>query len=195
MNGFSPTQRWSLVHNLGPLPFGRVGVQPYSGPMRVGAIAALLPSGEAYRRTDFIVLRGEESKYAVVAITRAESEPLFSPITSVEVLALPETCVYVERPAVDPANRSALAETAHELGIGPEGTLVVKGMYDHVNFIYHPHPLVWRVVEVAPPEPPKLYGLAQQILSYADLPPIRLELERIEVRHLAKSVHPVAYLV
>ncbi len=67
---------------------------------------------------------------------------------------------------------------------------MVKGMYDHVNFIYHPHPLVVRVIEVAPPEPPKLYGLAQQVLSYADLPPIRLELERIEVRHLAESVHP-----
>ena len=101
--------------------------------MTVDAIAALLLSREVYRRTDFIVLRGEESKYAVVAITRAESEPLFSPITSVEVLALPETCVYVDRPAVDPANRSALAQTAHELGIGPEGTLVVKGMYDHIN--------------------------------------------------------------
>src|SRR5260370_23016725 len=110
------------------------------------ALAARLPTGGPYRRTDFIVLRGEESKHAVVAITRAESEPLFSPITSVEVLALPETCIYVERPAVDPANRSALAQTRHELGIGPEGTLLLKGMYDHVNFIYHPHPLVVRVV-------------------------------------------------
>ncbi len=195
MNDLSPAQRWSSVQNLVPLPYRRVSVQPYAGPMTVDAIAALLLSREAYRRTDFIVLRGEESKSAVVAITRAESEPLFSPITSVEVLSLPETCVYVERPAVDPANRSALAETAHELGIGPEGTLVVKGMYDHVNFIYHPRPLVVRVVEVAPPEPPKLYGLAQQVLSYADLPPIRLELERIEVRNLAERVHPLAYLV
>src|SRR5260370_38176763 len=68
-------------------------------------------------------------------------------------------------------------------------------MYDHVIFIYPPLPLVVRVVEAAPPEPPKLYGLAQQVLSYADLPPIRLELERIDVRDLAESVHPVAYLV
>ena len=195
MNDISPPHRWSSARNLVPLPYRRVSVQPYSGPMTVDAIAALLLGREAYRRTDFIVLRGEESKYAVVAITRAQSEPLFSPITSVEALALPETCVYIEREAVDPANRSALAQAAHEQGVGPEGTLVVKGMYDHVNFIYHPHPLVVRVVEVAPPEPPKLYGLARQVLSYADLPPIRLALERIEVRDLAESVHPVAYLV
>jgi len=159
------------------------------------AITTLLLSREAYRRTDFIVLRGEHEQTAIVAITRAESEPLFSQITSVEVLALPETCVYTERDAVDPANRSALAEVAHELGIGSQGTLVVKGLYDHVNFIHHPDPLVVRVIEVAPPEPPKLFGLATQVLSYADLPPIRLELERIEVRNLAESVHPSTYLV
>ncbi len=40
-----------------------------------------------------------------------------------------------------------------------------------------------------------MYGLAKQVLSYADLPPIRLELERIEVLDLAKTVHPSAYLV
>src|SRR6266699_2362377 len=70
-----------------------------------------------------------------------------------------------------------------------------RDLYDHINFIHHPKPLVVGVVEVAPPEPPKLYGLARQVLSYADLPPIRLELERIEVRELAESVHPSAYLV
>ena len=186
---------WRSVQNLVPLPYRRVSVQPYHGPMTEDAISTLLLSREAYRRTDFIVLRGEGTQTAVVAITRAESEPLFSQITSVEVLALPETCVYTERESVDPANRSALAQLAHELGIGPEGTLVVKGLYDHVNFIHHPKPLLVQGVEVASPEPPKLYGLARQVLSYADLPPMRLELERIEVRELAESVHPAAYLV
>src|SRR5260370_35420421 len=112
MNDLSPAQRWASAHNLVPLPYRRVSVQPYSGPMTVDAIAALLLSREAYRRTDFIVLRGEESKYPVVPITLAESDPLFSPIPSIEVLALPETRIYVERPAVDPPNPSALAQTA-----------------------------------------------------------------------------------
>jgi hypothetical protein len=195
MIDLSQTQTWRSVQNLVPLPYRRVSVQSYSGAMTVEAISQLLLSREAYRRTDFIVLRGADAETAVVAITRAESEPLFSQITSVEVLALPETCVFVHRPAVDTANRSALAEVAHELGIGSTGTLVVQGLYDHVNFIHHPHPLRVRVVEVAPPEPPKLYGLARQVLSYADLPPIRLELERIEVRDLASTVHPVSFLV
>jgi hypothetical protein len=181
--------------NLVPLPYRRVSVQPYAGPMTAAAIESLLLEREAYRRTDFVVLKGQDRETAVVIITRAESELLFSRVTSVEVLALPDTCVYVERPQTDPANRSALAEVAHELGVGPEGTVVVEGLYDHVNFIHHPDPLVVRVVEVAPPEPPKLYGLARHVLSYADLPPIHLELERIEVTDLARTVQPAAYLV
>ena len=191
----SQTQTWGSVQNLVPLPYRRVSVQRYDGPMTVEAISRLLLSREAYRRTDFIVLRGAGEETSVVAITRAESEPLFSQITSVEVLALPESCTFVYRPEVDTGNRSALAEVAHDLGIGPDGTLVVQGLYDHVNFIHHPRPLLIRVVEVAPPEPPKLYGLARQVLSYADLPPLRLELERIEVRDLAERVHPASYLV
>lgn len=202
MSQLTHIQSWKSVKNLVPLPYRRVSVQHYDGPMTVDAITTLLLSREAYRRTDFIVLRGEGTQTAVVAIvsvprtaSRAESEPLFSQITSVEVLALPDTCVYAKCPDIDPANRSALGQTAYELGIGAEGTLIVEGLYDHVNFIHHPDPLVIRVVEVAPPEPPKLYGLAKQVLSYADLPPIRLELERIEVLDLAESVHPSAYLV
>lgn len=188
-------QAWRDTRNLTPLPYRRVSVQPYHGAMSEAAIVQLLLGREAYRRTDFVVLRGADGQTAVVAITRAESEPLFSPITSVEVLALPDRCAFVERPEVDPANRSALAGVAHELGVGATGTLVVQGLYDHVNFIHHPEPLVVRVVEVAPPEPPKLYGLARHVLSYADLPPIRLELERIEVRALAAGIQPPAFLV
>jgi len=195
MLDLSHNQTWKSLQNLVPLPYRRVSVQRYTGQMTEEAISSLLLSREAYRRTDFIVLSGTEGEAAVVAITRAENEPLFSRITSVEVLALPDTCTFVHRPDVDTANRSALADVAHDEGIGPEGTIVVQGLYDHVNFIHHPDPLLVRVVEVAPPEPPKLFGLARHVLSYADLPPIRLQLERIEVRDLANTVRPTSYLV
>src|SRR5258708_20188497 len=131
MMNLSQTQTWRAVQNLVPLPYRRVSVQHYDGPMTANAITTLLLSRDAYRRTDFIVLRGEGAQTAVLAITPSQSEPLFSQITSGEVLALPETCVFVERPAGDPANRSALAEVAHELGIGPAGTLVVHALYHH----------------------------------------------------------------
>jgi len=183
------------MKNLVPLPYRRVSVQPYTGEMTEAAIRAHLMGRETYRRTDFIVLRQGEAT-AVVAVSAPDRESLFSPINSVEILALPETCLFVEAPDTDPANPSALAAKAHELGIGPGGTLVVRGKYEHVNFIHHPDPLVIRVIEVAPPEPPKLFGLAQHVLSYADLPPIRLELERIDLNDLAGGISDAeAFLV
>ena len=39
------------------------------------------------------------------------------------------------------------------------------------------------------------FGLIEHVLSYADLPPIKLELERIELRDLAARTHPKAFLV
>ena len=182
------------MKNLVPLPYRRVSVQPYAGEMTEAAIHAHLLGREAYRRTDFVVLRQGEAT-AIAVITAPDREALFSPIDSVEVLALPEACVFAEDSEIDPANPSALAAKAHELGIGVEGTLVVLGQYGHVNFIHHPDPFVIRVVEVAPPEPPKLFGLARHVLSYADLPPIRLELERIDLNDLAAGHTPPAFLV
>lgn len=188
------------LRNLVPLPYRCVSMQAYDGEMTDAAIVSHLRGREAYRRTDFVILHdgdGSNGAYAVAAIERAfdESDPLFTPITTVEVLALPDTCTFVDDRKVDPANRSALGELAHRHGIGLGQTLVVWGMYDHINLIHNPDPLLIRVVEVAPPEPPKLFSLAQKVLVYADLPPIRLELERIEVRDLCLSVRPKAYLV
>ncbi len=182
------------MKNFVPLPYRRVSVQPYPGEMTEPAIHAHLMGRDTYRRTEFIVLRkGEET--AVVEVTAPDRESLFSPIDGVRVLALPDTCRFVEAPDTDPSNPSALAAEAHAVGVGPEETLVVRGKYEHVNFIHHPDPLVIRVVEVSPPDPPKLFDLAQHVLSYAALPPIRLELERIDLNELAAGQSPAAFLV
>ncbi|MDD5248677.1 MAG: hypothetical protein PHY45_06815 [Rhodocyclaceae bacterium] len=189
--------------NVVPLPYRRVSVQWYAGPMTAEAITAHFLGREAYRRSDFIVLRAgngadtrfEDMPHAVIAITRTSDEPLFSPITAVEVLALPDVCVFVKDPQTDCGNRSALADLAYRHGVGPDRCLIVEGLYDHVNFIHHPAPFVFRVVEVAPPDPPKLYDLVKRVLSYADLPPIRVELERIELTELARQCSAREYLV
>lgn len=178
-----------------PLPYRHVSVQPYSGPMTKAAISAHLLGKDSYRRTRFVVLE-QQDHCAVAAVSRHSEEPLFSAITGVQVLALPDTCTLVEDPAVDPGNPSALAAKALAMGLGPETTLVVRGKYQHVNFIYHPNPITIRVIEVTPPEPPKLLSLAQKVLDYADLPAIRLEPHNIELRHLAAAAPPAAaYLI
>jgi len=181
--------------NLVELPYRGVSVQPYGGEMTEAAILAHLLGREAYRRTNVIVLRGAGDAYAVVAIGPRDRGPLFAPIDHVEVLALPETCRFVVDPETDCANPSALARLAERSGVGPDGTLICQGKYDHVNVIHHPDPLVLRVVEVSPPDPPKLYHLIEHVLTYADLPPIKLELERIELEALAANAEPEAFLV
>ena len=186
------------TRNLVPLPYRRVSVQHYGGPMTEGGIKAHLLGREAYRRTDFIVLRSAElgsGDHAVVAIQRTSDTPLFSGITAVEVLALPAQCAFAKDPPTDCANPSALAELAHTVGVGADRTLIVEGAYDHVNFIHRPDPIVLRIVEVAPPEPPKLFDLVRHVLSYAELPAIRIELERIEMASLARQKPAREYLV
>lgn len=181
--------------NFVPLPYRRVSFQPYQGAMDAAMISAHLLGRELYRRTDIVVLHHENGQFAVAAVQRKPSDDLFTYAEAVEILALPDACVFIHSPTTDPANRSALAKLAVENRIGADKTLIVQGEFDHINIIHHPDPLRLRVVEVAPPEPPKLYKMAEQVLGYAQLPPICLELERIELRQLCAQTPAEAYLV
>ena len=185
----------SLRKNFVPLPYRRVSYQPYDGVMSAAAITEHLLARELYRRTDIVVLHNVREEYAVAAVQRAESDNLFTRAVAVEVLALPDSCIFIKAPETDPANRSALAKLAVKLGFGFDNTLVVQGEFDHINIIHHPDPLHLRVVEVVPPEPPKLLKMAEHVLSYADLPPISLQLERIELQQLCAHAQAPAYLV
>jgi hypothetical protein len=181
--------------NFVPLPYRRVSYQPYEGAMTEAAIRAHLLAREVYRRTDVVVLHKAEHELTVAAVQRAGSDALFARVEAVEVLALPADCVFIRSSETDPANRSALAKLAREHRVGSDRTAVVQGAFDHINIIHRPDPLVLRVVEVAPPDPPKLYKMAEHVLSYADLPPICLEIERIDLRELCARVRSEAYLV
>lgn len=184
-----------LQQNLVPLPYRRVSYQPYDGPMTEIAIREHLMGREIYRRTDIVVLHAVNGAHAVAAVQRAASESLFIQAAAIEVLALPDACVFIEDREIDVANRSALAKAARMHKVGADQTAIVQGLFDHINIIHHPNPLLLRVVEIVPPEPPKLYQMAEQVLSYADLPPVCLELERIELHSLCASLQPKAYLV
>lgn len=181
--------------NFVPLPYRGVSVQAYDGPMTEQGIAASFLGRETYRRTEFIVLRAPDGRYAVIAVDASNRADLFAPIVHVEVLALPDTCTYLRDPQTDCANRSALAGLAVRHEIGKKQTLICEGKYDHVNFIHHPSPFKLKVVEVAPPEPPKLFDLVCHVLSYADLPPIIPVLERIELKELVRNLSASAFLV
>jgi hypothetical protein len=64
--------------------------------------------------------------------------------------------------------------------------VVVHGRYEHLSFILDPRPLRITVVEVVPPEPPKLLDQCRRVLEVADdLPPIELVAHLVDLRELA----------
>jgi hypothetical protein len=158
-------------------------------------ITAHLLGKDSYRRTRFVILEQAEA-CAVAMVDREDEQSLFSPITAVFILALPEKCWRVEDTSVDTGNPSALAAKAREMGLDSSATLVVHGLDGHVNFIHRPSPLKIEVIDVIPPEPPKLYRMAQQVIAYVDLPAVELQPRNIDLRDLAQqSPDAAAYLI
>ena len=186
--------RGTLPDNYICRPYRGVSVQSWAGPLEPEAVASVLVGREAYRRTEFIVLRhGVET--ALVRVRCAAAEELFNPITELEWIAGPADCAYVVAPGADTANATALARAAALAG-GDRPVYVVEGRYQHVNFIHRPRPITVRVVEVVPPEPPKLYDMAQRVIDYDELlPPVHLELETIDLHALAATAPSPHYLL
>jgi len=184
----------TLPDNFVCRPYRGVSVQHWTEPLEEGRVKEVLLSREAYRRTEFIVLRGDDGVTALVRIDCAAREALFNPITTVEWLAGPDDCTYVVRPDADTANATALAEVA--LSEGHRQVCVVEGRYQHVNFIVRPCPVEVRLVDVVPPMPSRLLDLARQAVTIdEDLPPVRLVPELLEVHALAGGTPEGSYLL
>jgi hypothetical protein len=149
---------------------------------------------EAYRRTRFIVVRNGP-RTAVVAVRKRSEDPLFSPITALQVLVGAADCVYLEEPEVDTAIPTALARVATTRAQDKRG-VVVQGMYSHVSFIIGPAPLRVTVREVVPPYPAKLLDQTRRVLDLAEhLPPIELVPDVVELGQLARTKTSASYLL
>lgn len=180
------------MSNVVPGQYRRVSVATVDGPLTAQALTDHFLGREAYRHTRFIVARaGRDS--ALVRVTKADEGPLFSPITSVEVLALPDECVFVVAPDVDTGIPSALGQVA--AGQTARG-VVVEGRYHHVSFILDAAPVRIRVGDVVPPRPAKLFDQARRVLELAeDLPPIELVADVVDLADLAMAHPSERYLV
>ncbi len=182
------------ARNLVPGKYRGVAVSHVDSPLDEASLARHFVGREAYRRTRFIVVRNGE-RTAIIRVRKQSDEPLFAPITEVELLAGADECAYLHCPDVDTGVPSALAAAAVSAAPGVRAA-VVQGRYEHVNFIVDPAPLRVTVREVAPPQPSKLLDQAQRILDVTEtLPPMQLVPDVVCLADLAASHPAEQYLV
>ncbi len=139
-------------------PYRGLSVQEVDVPLTELELVPYLLGREVYRRTDYLVLRNR-GETAVVAVRKASTEPLFSPVIEARVLAVPDRrWSRSTAPDTDVGNASALARAALAQRRDGVRAYVVQGRYEHVNFIWEPAPVRIRVTEVVPPEPTEAAG-------------------------------------
>jgi hypothetical protein len=173
--------------NTVPLPYSRVAVQHVDFALNEAELRSFLRGKETWFETDYVVFR-RGNDCAVAEIQKADREDLFCRITEIGIISLPDTSRWVDDFAVDTGNPSALAEKARALGVTDSETLIVNGLYEHVNFIHRPQPTIIDVFDLSPPEPPRLLDMARRALGNRDFPAVVLNphIQRIPemVRHL-----------
>ena len=161
-------------------PYRGVSVQDAPG-LDEGALREWLIGRRVYRRTEFVVAACE-GEHAVVQVEHPVGDDILATVTDLRVLARPDEVAFVADPSVDTANASQMARVARGR------VTVVRGRFEHVNFIVEPSPVRVRVLEVVPPEPPKLLEMARSVIDYdEDLPPVELEFAPIDLRDLGSG--------
>lgn len=177
--------------NLIPGAYRNVALADGDVPLDADSLRAHFLGREAYRRTRWIVARNG-SGAALLQVDRTEPDPLFAPITEVEVLAGPEECCVLERPDLDTAVPAHLAQAADDPGAAGARAVIVHGRYGHISFILDPRPVRITVLEVVPPFPAKLRAQAQGVLDVAeDLPPTVLRAEEVRLDDVVPPAGPV----
>lgn len=161
------------VTNLTPDQYRQVAIVHVDFALQPDAITTFFLGREAYRRTQFVVVVSGEN-IALIRVEKVSEEPLFSPITSVELLADPQDCAFLRDPDIDTGVPSHLAAAARR-SAPDKRCVVVIGRYEHLSFIIDPQPIKIIVRDVVPPRPAKLVDQARRIIDVnEDLPPIEL---------------------
>lgn len=165
-----------------------VSVADVDGPLDADSLREHLVGRDAYRRTEFLIAMNGD-KAALLRVVRPPSDKLFSPVRDIELLARADECAVVHAPDVDTAVPTQMARAATTLAPGVR-CVIVRGLYEHVNFILDPDPIPIRIVEVDPPSPAKLVDQAARVMELAEhLPPVELHPEVLNLGDLARS-HP-----
>ena len=173
--------------NLVPLPYSRVAVQHVDFELDEGHIVRFLRGKCVWYETDYVVFR-RGSECAVAEVHKGRREGLFCRMLNVDIVSLTDATRWIEDFTVDTGSPSALAAKALALGLAGSNTLVVNGLYEHVNFIHRPEPVHIDVYDVSPPDPPRLLDIAQRVLASRNFPAIVLNPHIQSVAEMASHV-------
>ncbi len=166
-------------------------------PLRARALREHFRSRQVYRRTRFVIAR-HGGQCCIVELTTTDETTLFRDVLDARVLAGPEQTLFVERPGVDTAVPSQLARVADELRAAghQQSAVVVRGRYEHVNFVLDAQVRQVHVLDVAPPEPAKLVDQVDRLLDVAEeLPPTRCVPQVVDLAALASRRPADHYLL
>ncbi len=172
-----------------------VSVTDVDVPLDEGSLRSLLLGREVFFETQYAALRRGDD-IALVTVQKEPVDTLFSRVTGLTVLATPDQVAWVNSPDTDTTNVTALALAARSQSRPGIRAYLIEGRYNQVNFIWEPSLLPVTVRDLVPPNPPKLFTLAQQVVAFdPDLPPIDLILDAVDVRRLAKENPATNYLL
>lgn len=182
------TSQNATAVNIVPLPYSRVAVQHVDFALNETELKSFLQEKEAWFETDYVVFRRAKD-CAVVELRKEKRNDMFCRITDVGIVSLPDTSHWIEDFTIDTGNPSALAEKARALGITASETLVVSGLYEHVNFIHRPQPTVIDVFDVSPPNPPRLLDMAKRVIANRSFPAIVLNPRIQSIPEMVPDLH------
>ena len=161
-----------------------VSVKKVSFPLTENEIIKRSVGKMVYALTNYIILTND-ADWAVIKIERAENQGLFKTIKEVQIISLPKETAFVEDPTVDVLNPSAMVKVAEE---ERKETIVVKGKFEHVSFVHCEKPTPLIVLDIVPPDPPKLLELVERALSIGRVQePIKIVPNIIDLRALAEA--------
>lgn len=177
-----------------PRQYRRVAFTDIEGELDEESLRRHFLAHPVYRRTEFVVAQSN-GELALVRVTTTTDEPLFCPVSDIAIMATPDETVLINRPEVDTGVPSQMAAVALTEGAGHR-CVVVRGRYEHVNFILDASPRNVHVLDVAPPWPAKLVDQVNRILDTAeDAAPVIVIPQVVDLEDLARSVPAEHYLL
>lgn len=184
------------MHDLAPNEMARpsrgLSVQETEIPLDAAPVRDHLLGRRVYRHTEFILLvnRGDR---ALVQVEHGFAQ-LLEPVTDVRLIASGNEVAFIWAPGVDTANATQMTRAARADGRRAR-VFIVEGMFQHVNFIFEPAPIPIAVLDVVPPEPPKLIEMARRVIEFdEELPPIDLRGVCVDMERIAELAPAAAFL-